>query len=66
MSARNMRSSITGKLYQLGINRPGAGHEDVFEPILDMFLAAASRPTSKHIAGRFEYWFERATESDAV
>jgi serine/threonine-protein kinase len=66
MNARNMRASITGKLYQLGITRPGAGHEAVFEPILDMFLAAGSRPTSKQIAGRFEYWLERASESDAV
>jgi serine/threonine protein kinase len=66
MNVRNMRISITGKLYQLGITRPGAGHEDVFEPILEMFLAAASRPTSKQISGRFEYWLERASESDAT
>jgi eukaryotic-like serine/threonine-protein kinase len=64
MSARNMRTSITGKLYQLGMTRPGARHEDIFGPILDMFLAASSRPTSKQIAGRFEYWLERAYESN--
>lgn len=66
MSARNMRTSITGKLYHLGLTRPGAGHEAIFEPILNMFLAAASRPTSKQMAGQFEYWLERASESDTV
>lgn len=64
VTARNMRGSISGKLLQLGLGRVGGGDEAVFEQLLDMFLAASSRPTSKQTAGRFEYWLERAVESE--
>jgi serine/threonine-protein kinase len=63
MTARNMRGSVAGKLYQLGLRRVSPGEEAVFEKILDMFLNAAGRPTSKEMAGRFETWLERSVEA---
>jgi serine/threonine-protein kinase len=59
MTARNMRTSITGKLMALGLRRLTPFDEAVLERILDMFMAAGRRPTSKDTAGRFEFWLER-------
>lgn len=63
MTARNMRSSVSGKLYHLGLSRMKPWEEGVFEKVLDMFLSAPGRPTSKEMAGRFETLLERLTDS---
>src|ERR1041384_397419 len=62
-TARNMRSTISGRLYHLGITKAKPGEESVFEMILDMFLAPPERPTSRQVAGRFEVWYERTRGS---
>src|SRR6266571_2517400 len=59
MTARNMRTTITGKLMALGLKRLTPFDEAVLGPVLDMFMAAGGRPTSKEMAGRFEFWLER-------
>ena len=59
MTARNMRTSITGKLMALGLRRLTPFDETVLERVLDMFMAAGGRPTSKDMTGRFEFWLER-------
>ncbi len=59
MTARNMRASITGKLMALGLKRLTPSDEAILERILDMFMAAGGRPTSKDMASRFEVWLDR-------
>lgn len=59
MTARNMRTSVTGKLMALGLRRLTPFDEAVLEPVLDMFMAPAGRPSSRDTAGRFEVWLER-------
>jgi serine/threonine protein kinase len=58
-TARNLRTSIAGRLHVLGVQATASWEEGVFEPILDMFLGADRRPTSKAMAGRFEFLLER-------
>jgi len=62
MTARNMRGTITGKLMALGVRRLSPSDEAVLEPVLDMFMAAGGRPTSKQMSGRFEFWLERLAQ----
>ena len=57
--ARGMRTNITGRLQAVDVRGLSAFEEGVFEPILDMFLSADRRPTSKLMTGRFAYWLER-------
>ena len=64
MTARNMRSSISGKLYALGLRGLTASEESVFEKVLEMFSAAGSRPSSRELLGRFSFWIERLEASD--
>ena len=59
MTARNMRATITGKLMSLGLRHLTAFDEAIFESVLDMFMAASRRPTSKLMTGRFEVWLEQ-------
>ena len=66
MTARAMRGSVSGKLYHLGLPRMKPWEEGVFEKVLDMFLSAAGRPTSKEMAGRFEGLLERVTEAGRI
>ena len=59
MIARNMRGPVEGKLHSLGL-RALAGFEVlVLGDVLDMFLAAKGRPTSRGLVGRFEYCLEQ-------
>jgi serine/threonine protein kinase len=59
VAARNLRTSITGKLLTLGVRRLTPAQESVLEPILEMFMHASNRPTSKQMLGRFDFWLER-------
>lgn len=59
MTARRMRSSITGKLLALGVRCATPFEEDVFENVLDLFLSARERPASREMLGRFDYWLGR-------
>ena len=59
MRVRTTRDSITGKLYSLGI-RCTPADEQLFELILDMFLAGPSgRPASAKTTAFFEYYLDR-------
>lgn len=59
MTARTMRSTITGKLLSLRLPRMSAFDEAVFETVLELFGPASHRPTSRQLAPRFEFWQER-------
>jgi serine/threonine-protein kinase len=59
MTARNMRTSITGKLIALGLPHMTRFEEAVFETVMELFGPASHRPTSKQLAPRFETWQER-------
>lgn len=62
MGARTSRSSITGKLYSLGVSCTSTGEEGLFELILDMFLVGPSgRPASRQVSGRLEYYLDRVS-----
>jgi serine/threonine-protein kinase len=65
MTARRMRSSITGKLLALGIRCTTRFEESVFEKVLDLFLVAKERPTSLEMLGRFDYWLDRVGALDS-
>lgn len=58
-NARMSRASLPGKLFALGLPQMTGGEQSVFEPILDMFMAADGRPSSKQMLGRFEFIAER-------
>lgn len=58
-SARAMRTSITGKLQAVNVRGLSRFEEGIFEPILDMFLGAEGRPTSKLMVGRLSHWLEK-------
>ncbi len=65
VNTRHMRGTgVGGRLLSLGLPA-GPGDVAVFEPILEMFLAASGRPTSKQIAGRFEFLAERLSPPTA-
>ena len=64
MSARTSRSSITGKLYSLGV-RAQPSEEQLFELILDMFLVGPDgRPPSRKIQGNLEFYLERFKDDE--
>jgi serine/threonine-protein kinase len=58
VSARNMRASISGKLFALQLPRMTPFDEGIFEVVLEMFSGPTHRPTSKQLAPRFETWLE--------
>lgn len=65
MSARNMRGSVTGKLFALGV-RCGAVQETVFEAVLEMFHSSPdARPSASKIVGQLRYFQERFAETSA-
>ncbi len=64
MNARRMRGNITGKLLALEIRRATSFEESVLEKVLDLFLSARERPTSREIVGRFDYWLDRVQATD--
>ena len=60
MNARNMRTSITGKLLALGLPHMGPFEEGIFSDVLDMFFqSAGNRPTSKQTVGRLAFALEK-------
>lgn len=63
-TARNLRTTTAGRLHALDVHGIATWEESVFEPILDMFMGAERRPTSKVMAGRFDFWLERFESSD--
>ena len=65
MTARNMRTSLAGKLMPLGIRRLSPSDETILEPVLEMFSAASGRPTSRQMAGRFSFALDRLNAATA-
>lgn len=63
MRAGNMRASISGKLYALGLRALSPFEEAVLEKVLGMFSGARSRPSSQELLGRFEFWLDRLEPS---
>jgi len=60
VNARNMRSSISGKLLALGLPHMSAYDESVYSDVLNMFyLSPGNRPTSKQTVGRLGFAIER-------
>lgn len=60
MNARNMRTSITGKLLAVGLPHMDSFEESIFSDLLDMFYQSpGNRPTSKQTVGRLAFALER-------
>jgi eukaryotic-like serine/threonine-protein kinase len=60
--ARMSRTTTTGRLLAVGLPSVSNSVVTVFEPILDMFMAADSRPSSKQMVGRYEFLLERLSD----
>lgn len=66
MTARNMRSSITGKLYTLGLRQLTPFDETILELVLGMFANAKDRLTSKALVGQFSFYLDRLQRGPAA
>lgn len=65
VNTRHMRGTgVGGRLLSLGLPA-GPKEVEVFDLILEMFLAASGRPSAKQIAGRFEFLAERLASPTA-